>query len=92
MRGFLDCLEESRGTQLAMLECVAKELTRVDALLEAQAMEHSLRQSKGRRRRACPGARANCGFGIEAEGVSEGAACPVHVGAPAAPGGVKAGG
>src|SRR5262249_7089840 len=30
-------------------------------------------------------ARFNRGFGIEAEGFSEGAVCPVHVGAPAAP-------
>ena len=32
-------------------------------------------------------ARFNRGFGIEAEGFTEGAACPVHVAAPAAPGG-----
>ena len=31
--------------------------------------------------------RFNRGFGVEAEGFSEGAACPIHVGAPAAPDG-----
>jgi alkylhydroperoxidase family enzyme len=34
-------------------------------------------------------ARFNRGFGIEAEGFMEGAACPVHVVAPVAPGGVE---
>jgi alkylhydroperoxidase family enzyme len=32
-------------------------------------------------------ARFNRGFGIEAEGFAEGAACPVHASAPAAPNG-----
>jgi alkylhydroperoxidase family enzyme len=32
-------------------------------------------------------ARFNRGFGIEAEGFTEGAACPVHIAAPTAPGG-----
>jgi alkylhydroperoxidase family enzyme len=36
-------------------------------------------------------ARFNRGFGIEAEGFMEGAACPVHVAAPAARGEARAG-
>ena len=36
-------------------------------------------------------ARFNRGFGIEAEGFTEGAACPVHVAAPAARDGARAG-
>jgi 4-carboxymuconolactone decarboxylase len=35
-------------------------------------------------------ARFNRGFGIEAEGFTEGAACPVHVAAPAARDGARA--
>jgi hypothetical protein len=35
-------------------------------------------------------ARFNRGFGIEAEGFTEGAACPIHVAAPAARDGARA--